>query len=130
LSSGLTEGSSGLIDGFIQALKFQAAQWARGYRGLDIEENISTEPAGEGLLTFRYGAFGLGIVEQGRLRTVSDVIREALQDLQLRLKELEELSKLHKSLLDLTRVENSLNDEIAVITLRRVVPGRCHYCPL
>ncbi len=130
LSSGLTEGSSGLIDGFIEALRFQAAQWAKGYRGLDIEENLRTEPAGEGFVNFRYGAFGLGTVGQGHLRTVSKVIREVVQDLESRVKELEELEKLKKSLLDLGRVEKNLNDEIAVITLRRVVPGRCHYCPL
>lgn len=130
LSTALTEGSSGLIDGFIEALKFQAGQWTKGYGGLDIEENLRTEPAGEGFMNFRYGAFGLGTVEQDHLRTVSKVIREVLQDLESRLKDLEELSKLQKSLLDLSRVENSLNDEIAVITLRRVVPGRCHYCPL
>ena len=130
LSTGLTEDSSGLIDGFIEALKFQAAQWARGYRGLDIEQNLRTEPAGEGFVIFRYGAFGLATVEQTHLRTVSEVMREALRDLESRLKELEELSKLQKSLLDLSRVEKNLNDEIAVITLRRVVPGRCHYCPL
>jgi signal transduction histidine kinase len=61
---------------------------------------------------------------------VPKVIREVLQDSELRLKELEELKKLENSLLDLTRVEKNLNDEIAVITLRRVIPGRCHYCPL
>lgn len=130
LSTGLTEGYSGPIDGPIEALKFQARQWAKGYRGLDIEENLRTEPAGEGFVNFRYGAFGLGTVEQDHLRTVSKVIREVLQDWESRLKELEELKKLEKCLLDLSRVEKNLNDEIAVITLRRVVPGRCHYCPL
>jgi hypothetical protein len=55
---------------------------------------------------------------------------ELLRDWESRLKELEELEKLKKCFLDLSRVEKKLNDEIAVITLRRVVPGRCHYCPL
>jgi signal transduction histidine kinase len=129
-STGLIEGYPGPIDGLIEALKFQAGQWAKGYRGLDIEENLHTEPVGEGLVNFRYGAFGLVTVEQSHLRTVPKVIREVLQDSELRLKELEELKKLENSLLDLTRVEKNLNDEIAVITLRRVIPGRCHYCPL
>jgi len=130
LSTGSIEGYSGPIDGLIQALRFQATQWAKGYRGLEIEQNLRTEPLGEGLVNFRYGAFGLLTVEQSHLRTVSKVIREVLQRLEPRLKELEELSKLQKSLLDLSRVEKNLNDEIAVITLRRIVPGRCHYCPL
>jgi hypothetical protein len=130
LNTGLIEGYSGPVDGVIEALKFQARQWVKGYRALDIEESLRTEPAEEGFVNLRYGAFGLGKVEQGHLRTVSKVITKILQDWESRLKELEEVKKLQRSLLDLSRVENNLNDEIAVITLRRVVPGRCHYCPL
>jgi hypothetical protein len=130
LSTLSTEGYSGPLDGPIEGLKFQAGQWARGYRGLDIKENLRTEPVGEGLLNFRYGAFGLGTVELDRLQTVSKVMSEVLRDCESRLKELEGLEKLKKCFLDLSRVEKKLNDEIAVITLRRVVPGRCHYCPL
>jgi hypothetical protein len=130
LSTLSTEGYSGPIDGPVEALKFQARQWAKGYRGLEIKENLRTEPAGEGLVNFRYGAFGLGAAERDHLRTVSKAISEALRDWESRLKELEELEKLKKCFLDLDRVEKNLNDEIAVITLRRVVPGRCHYCPL
>jgi len=118
------------IDGSIEALKFQAGQWAKGYRGLDIEENLRTEPAGEGVVSLRYGAFGLGTVERNHLRRVLKVVSEMLRDWELRLKELEELEKLRRCFLDFNRVEKNLNDEIAVITLRRVVPGRCHYCPL
>jgi hypothetical protein len=125
-----TEGYSGPVDGPVEALRSQAAQWAKGYRGLDIEENLRTEPAGEGVVSFRYGAFGLGTVERNHLRRVSKVVSEMLRDWESRLKELEELEKLKKCFLDLSRVEKRLNDEIAVITLRRVVPGRCHYCPL
>ena len=130
LSALSTEGYSVPIDGPIEALRFQASQWAKGYRGLDIQENLRTEPVGEGLVNFRYGAFGLGTVEGNHLRRVSKILSEMLRDWESHLKELEELEKLRKCFLDLGRVEKNLNDEIAVITLRRVVPGRCHYCPL
>lgn len=130
LSALSTEGYSGPIDGPIEALKFQTSQWAKGYRGLDIEENLRTESVGEGLVNLCYGAFGLGTVDQDHLPTVSKVMSEVLRDWESRLRELEELGKLKKCFLDLSKVEKNLNDEIAVITLRRVVPGRCHYCPL
>jgi hypothetical protein len=129
LNTGSIEGYSGTVDGVIEAFKFQATQWVRGYRGINIE-NLQTEPAEEGFVNLRYGAFGLGKVEQGHLPTVLKAMTEILQDWESRLKELEEVKKLQKSLLDLSHVETNLNDEIAVITLRRVVPGRCHYCPL
>ena len=129
LNTGSIKGYSGAVDGVIEAFKFQARQWVRGYPAINIE-NLRTEAAEEGFVILRYGAFGLGKVEQGHLPTVLKAMTEILQDWESRLKELEEVKKLQKSLLDLSRVENNLNDEIAVITLRRVVPGRCHYCPL
>jgi len=130
LSSRLTDSEPGPVPAIIDALKSQVEQWARGYRGLNIEENLVTEPSEEGFVNLRYGAFQLGKVAQSRLQTVLEVIGEVLQDWELRIKQLEEYQKLEKSFLDLRRVEKNLGDEIAVITLRRVVPGRCRYCPL
>jgi len=86
--------------------------------------------AEEGFVNLRYGAFQLGKVAESRLQTVREVIRGVLQDWESRIKQFDEYQKLEKSFLELRRVEKNLNDEIAVITLRRVVPGRCRYCPL
>lgn len=131
LSTKLTDSESGPIYGIIEALKFQIKRWAMGERGgLNIEENLVTERAEEGFVNLRYGAFQLGKVAESRLQTVREVIRGVLQDWESRIKQFDEYQKLEKSFLELRRVEKNLNDEIAVITLRRVVPGRCRYCPL
>jgi len=42
----------------------------------------------------------------------------------------EEHSKMSRLLAELERVQRVLHDELAVIILRRVVPGRCKYCPI
>lgn len=42
-------------------------------------------------------------------------------------KEFEDLSRLWG---ELQRVQRVLHDELTVITLRRVIPGRCRYCPI
>lgn len=54
------------------------------------------------------------------------LIRETL-DIAMTWKEFEDLSRLWT---ELERVRRVLSDELAVIILRRVVPGRCRYCPL
>lgn len=130
LSTNLTEGEPGLIHWIVTALKFQVDQWARAYHGLKLDENLVMEGAEEGFVNLRYAAFQLGIVEQNRAGKVYEIIREVLQDWESRIKQLEEYEKLEKSFPELRRVEKNLDDEIAVITLRRVVPGRCRYCPL
>jgi hypothetical protein len=131
LSTRLTDTELGPIYGIIDALKFQIKRWAMGERGgLNIEENLISERAEEGFVNLHYGAFQLGKVAESRLQTVREVIRGVLQDWESRIKQFDEYQKLEKSFLELRRVEKNLNDEIAVITLRRVVPGRCRYCPL
>lgn len=131
LSTKLTDTELGPIYGIIDALKFQIKRWAMGERGgLNIEENLISERAEEGFVNLRYGAFQLGKVAESRLQTVREIIRGVLKDWESRIKQFEEYQKLEKSFLELRRVEKNLNDEIAVITLRRVVPGRCRYCPL
>jgi len=130
LSTKLTDSEPGPIYGVIDALKFQVEQWVRGYRGLNIEDNLVTEPSEEGFVNLRYGAFQLGKVEKSRVGPVREVIREVLQGWESRIKQFHEYQQLEKSFLELRRVEKNLSDEIAVITLRRVVPGRCRYCPL
>lgn len=42
----------------------------------------------------------------------------------------EEYNEMHHFLKELERVQRVLRDELSVIILRRIVPGRCKYCPL
>jgi len=130
LNAKLTEGEPGLIHWIITVLKFQVEQWVSGGPGLSLKDNLATKRAEEGSVNLHYGAFQLGKAKQNRAKEAYKIIREVLQDWESRIKQFEEYEKLEKSLLELRRIEKNLDDEIAVITLRRVVPGRCRYCPL
>lgn len=129
-STKLTDSEPGPIYSIIDALKSQIQRWAMGVRGLNIEDNLISEPAEEDLVNLRYGPYQLGKVKESRLQTVREVISKVLQDWESRIKQFEEYRLLEKSFLEHRRIEKNLSDEIAVITLRRVVPGRCRYCPL
>lgn len=116
----------GVISGIVAALKFQIEQWAKGNPGLNVKDNLIEEKAEEGFVNLRYGFSHMGKVKKEHIRLISKVLR----DLESNVKEWEVCKKLEKSFMELKRVERNLRDELAGITLRRIVPGRCRYCPL
>ncbi len=126
LQTELTNDESGVIPGIITALTHQAQQWVLGSAGLDPDINLISEPAEDGFVNLRYGAFVMGKVRKDHI----DLVRAELIDWIARIKECGEYRNLEKTYRELERVEKDLGDEIAVIALRRVVPGRCRYCPL
>lgn len=126
LSSELDAEEAGVVPGIIGALKFQIEHWTQGMSGLNLKNDLISEPAEEGFVNLRYGFSQMGKVKKEHVKLISKV----LQDWESRLKQWEEYKKLEKSFIELRRVEKNLRDELAVITLRRIVPGRCKYCPL
>jgi len=126
LSSGLDASEVGVVPGIIVALKFQIEQWSQGGQGLNAKDSLIQERAEEGFVNLRYGFSQMGKVEKEHVK----LIEEVLQDWESRVKKWEQYKKLEKSFIELKRVEKNLREELAVITLRRIVPGRCRYCPL
>jgi hypothetical protein len=122
----LSGGGEGIIPGIVAALAFQMKSWARGHKGLTLENNFRAEPAGEGLVNVHYGLAYMDRVNKDHLM----IIRQILGDFELKVVDWEEYSHLQKLFGELERLKRNARDELAVITLRRVVPGRCRYCPI
>ena len=97
-----------------------------GDTGLDLKEHRVVKPLEDGFFEFGYGGFRMGKVSKEEIPVIDGVA----EDWQSRVKAFEELDRLKKALDELARIDNKLSDELAVITLRRVVPGRCRYCPI
>lgn len=116
----------GIADGVARALVFQAKSLARGWKVLDIEKDFVAERAGEGLFDMRYGAMHIGKGTEGQL----EPIREIMKDMESEVVTWEEYSDLKRLFQELERLKGDLRDELAVIILRRIVPGRCIYCPI
>jgi hypothetical protein len=100
--------------------------WNEGFPKFDITNEPTTKPAENGFVLLHYGPFNFGKVKEEHINLVS----ETIADWREKIKEFEEYKNLEKTLRELIRVEASLKDEVAVIVLRRVVPGRCRYCPV
>jgi len=126
LSAGLDASEIGVVPGITIALKFQIEHWAQGGQGLNIEDSLISEPAEEGFVNLRYGFSQMGKVNEEHITLIGEV----LLDWESRIRHWEEFEKLKKSFTELRRVEKNLTQELTVITLRRIVPGRCRYCPL
>ena len=125
LKSVLTGSEAGVSPGLIGAFTGQIELWSHGPGSLDPDVNLRPQDTSEGRGWY-YGGYGLGKVEEEHI----PLIKEAITRLTAEIKSLEEMNIL-KKLDDETHLqEKKLRDEIAIIVLRRVVPGRCLYCPL
>ena len=125
----LTAGENGVIPGMVAALNFQVERWAREREGLDIEVNFKVEPVGSGFARISYGAFNMDNMDKVKEEHAT-AIREVLIDFESKITGWELYGKMQKLLTELKSLRLSLRDELAIIILRRIVPGRCKYCPL
>jgi len=119
-------GENGVIPGMADALNFQMKSWARGWKGLDIKVNFKVEPVGDRFVKVSYGAFNMDKVKEEHATT----IREVLIDFESKIISWELYKKTQKLFTELKSLKLSLQDELAIVTLRRIVPGRCKYCPI
>jgi chemotaxis protein histidine kinase CheA len=123
-------GLNGIIPGIVVALTFQAKQWSHGNGGLNPKDNLLTEPVGEGFVSLRYGFSQMGKIDAEHADRYTEMVREVLVDLESSLRDSETYHDLEKTVAEIGRLGRKLREELAVIRLRRIVPGRCKYCPL
>jgi len=119
-------GENGVIPGMVEALNFQTKNWARGWKGLETKDNFRVELVGDGFAKVSYGAFNMDKVKEEHATT----IREVLIGFESKIIRWELYKKMQKSFTELKSLKLSLQDELAIVTLRRIVPGRCKYCPI
>jgi hypothetical protein len=116
----------GIIPGLVAALTFQMKSWAQEHMGLTLKDNFRIEYASEGFVNLHYGLAFMDSVNKDYVAT----IKQILSDFESKIIDGEEYGRLQKLFKDLGRLKQNLRDELAIITMRRVVPGRCRYCPI
>lgn len=85
----------------------------------DIRDSAysSTEPLSK---------YNLDRLPKSEDKTVENIIRDLLSESGT----WDEYSKLRQYRSEFNRLQETLDEELALITLRRVVPGKCKYCPM
>jgi hypothetical protein len=126
----ISAGLDGIVLGIIAVLAAEVKQWSHGNTGYSLKDSLVMEPAGEGLVNPRFGFSHMGIMKLDESKRYIKIIYDVLGDLESRLKNCEDYRNLEKTVAEIGRLGRKLREELAVVRLRRIVPGRCKYCPL
>jgi len=122
-----TPDESGPGPGFVESVVFHVISLARGHRGLKSVAEFTHKRATEaGLHEARMGAYSLGYVHPDEIVKLKSIYFGLLDEAV----GWQKACELQNVISELGRQLIVLQDELATIRLRRVVPGRCRYCPL
>jgi hypothetical protein len=116
---GLSEGAATRAAAICKAI-------ARGKRSPEKTIEFVETRVGEGIIDVESEDYHIGRLPVGEIKTVEDLLSTIIGEAM----DWEEYNNLARSLQDLDHVKQNLKDEFNIIILRRVVPGRCRYCPI
>ena len=119
-------GEVGLSMGIVDMLSAHFKLTAQGEAGLDKRTDFKLDVADQRTTLIDYGPYTIGNVPNKRVTEVKKLVLDLMGEVNTR----EEHGEMSRLLARLERVKRDLHDELLVIILRRVVPGRCRYCPL
>ena len=122
----VSRGASGVVTAAADVLLFQMQAWSRGREGLKIDRDIHSEKAPEGRFIMRYGFSHFEEIEESHVETIKAV----LIDIESKLKNWPEYLEMEKLYSKLARLKKGIGEVLTVVLLRRIVPGKCKYCPL
>jgi len=115
--------SIGLNDGFADGLTFHLQAAARDWQGLSSFEYYLVNS--RGAVRVGRGQYTLALAPEARVKDVQELfdamMKEAL--------DWEEYSVLKKCTEEFLKVKRDIHEELTKIILRRIIPGRCLYCP-
>jgi hypothetical protein len=126
LAENVLEGVQGVILAVVVVLQHQFDQWARGREGLTLENDFHFDSVDGVKGNLRYGFANFGEVT----KDIVEDIKHAMSDLEVELRKWPELIEMENLYNRLGRIKASLQEVIKVVILRRIVPGRCKFCPL
>lgn len=126
----INAGLDGVVHGIVAVLIVDAKQWSHGDTRYSQKDSLVKEPAGEGLVNLRFGPSHMGIVKVEHSERYAKIVRDVIEDLESRIRDQEDYRNLEKTIAEIGRLGSKLREELAIIRLRRIVPGRCKYCPL
>ena len=114
----------GLLKDFVESIIFHLTSLACGSRGLEAAKYTRYQTSEE-LVQIRYGDYTLGGIHPER----ADEVQPVHQALMSEATGWEEYHRAKELYAELQQLRERLQDELVALTLRRVVPGRCRYCP-
>jgi len=114
---------SGFTEGLPESVVFHLESLARGGQGLSQVSYNKT--SAKGLIHIEHGAFDIAIVPEEKAEEVIAISTSLLNEAT----DWEEYQELSRLVQDFVKTQQGLREELTAIILRRIVPGRCVYCP-
>ncbi len=123
----VSQGADGVIPAAaVDVLVHQVKEWARGREGLKMDRDIHPEKTSEGRVRMRYGFSSFGEIKESQV----EIIKTVLIDFESGLKDRSEYLEIERLFNRLGRLKVSILEILTVILLRRIVPGKCKFCPI
>ena len=117
---------TGFREGVVAALIFHCNVVAQKQPGLLSRANFELRPLPGQETDIQLGAFHMGKVPNDQVSNAQQLLKDLLSEVT----NWDSYHKLEQLFTEFKRTQGVLEDELAIITLRRVVPGRCKYCPI
>jgi hypothetical protein len=113
----------GIDEGWFDAVTAHAKSTARGDLGLN-DVDYRTETNSHGITLFR-SKYALAVTSEKRLASLKKAFNAMLTDIE----SWPEYDSLKRSTELFISIRSVIQDELTTIIMRRVVSGRCRYCP-
>jgi len=123
-------GNEQIILNFIDFFSLRIDQRVKGGTCLDIEKYFRVEHKGGQLHAAMVGGYNVGPINPEKEQEQVSILKQALYDFESDITEWGKSQELQFTYNELNGLKKSITEELDVLTLRRVVPGRCKYCPL
>ena len=117
----------GLLPSLSQAVAYHLEAGVRGSPGLTGVQ-CATEDSDFGIIV-RLGSYGIAIVARNDAKAQQARVEKACSSLMEKGSQWEECTALAQVVSDILSVQKELNEELTRVILRRVLSGRCLYCP-
>ena len=122
----VSQGANGVIPAVVDVLLHQMKEWSHGREGLKLDRDIHVQKTKEGKVSMRYGFSHFGEIEESGAETVKAV----LIDFESGLRNRSEYLEVEKLFNRLGRLKTDIGESLTITLLRRILPGRCKFCPL
>ena len=117
---------AGLSSGVIDALAFHFSVTARGEAGLAQRADFRLTSMDRETTGIEYGAYNIGRLSNDRVDNIKNLVTALLSEVIT----WEEHTAMEHLFTQLEHVRRNLHEELLIIILKRIVPGRCKYCPI
>ena len=117
---------AGLTESLTMALVAESRFLAEGEWGLLERAGFRSAANDDGTTTIELGNYNIGNVPHDEVENTKELVGTLLGEVRYQ----REHYEMQRLVTEWKRVQRVLRDELAVIILRRIVPGRCRYCPV